>query len=143
MEIHIQNQPTLPSAQQTQAATSVTNNTGSVNTLQKSPDNVVSAASDIEKSNVRDDDAARRQEKSTLDLNIKRFEEQKIIGVKARIGYDREDKNIYLEIIMPKTEEVIQRIPSKEFAQFLSTQISSIQNNNPISASETIINRSI
>ncbi len=143
MEIHIQNQPSLPSAQQTQAATSVTNNTGSVNTLQNSPDNVVSAVSDIEKPNVRDDDAARRQEKSTLDLNIKRFEEQKIVGVKARIGYDREDKNTYLEIIVQKTEEVMQRIPSKEFTQFLATQISSVQKNKPISTSETIINRSI
>ena len=143
MEIHIQNQPTLPSAQQSQSATSTTNQTGSVDTLQKSPDNVVAAASDVNKPNVRDDDAARRQEKSSIDLNVKRFNDQKLVGVKARIGYDREDKNIYLEILMPKTDEVMQRIPSKEFATFLASQVTSIKNNNHSLGFEAIVNQSI
>lgn len=124
MEVHLPSQPALPSAQQSQTATSTTSDAGATATLQKAPDNVVTAATSAESSNVRDDDAMRRQERSDRDLQINTLENMKVSGLKTRIGYDVEDERVYLEILIPNTNEVLQRIPSESLLDFLASQIS-------------------
>lgn len=131
MEVHLPTQSALPTAQQSQTATSTTSDAGATATLQKTPDNVVTAATGAESSNVRDDDAMRRQERSDRDLQIDTLENLKVSGLKTRIGYDIEDERVYLEILIPDTNEVLQRIPSESLLNFLAQQISKSVGLNP------------
>jgi len=124
MEVHLPTQQSVPTAQQSQSATSSTSAAGAVSTLQKTPDNVVTATTNAESANIRDDDALRRQDRSDRDLQIDTLDNMKLGGLKARIGYDIEDERVYLEILIPNTDEVLQRVPSESLLDFLASQIS-------------------
>ena len=131
MEVQPPNQQALPTAQQSQSATSTTSSAGATETLQKTPDNVVTATTSSESTNVRDDDALRRQERSDRDLQIDTLDNLKLAGLKARLGYDIEDEQVYLEILLPNTDEVLQRVPSESLLDYLAEQITKSVGINP------------
>ena len=61
MDINLSSQTAVPAQQQPQTAPSATSEAGATTTVQKTPDNVVTAATQSVETNVRDDDALRRQ----------------------------------------------------------------------------------
>ncbi len=123
MEVNLTTQTPLPSAQHSQSNPSATAQAGAIATLQKTPDNVVTATTNAESANVRDDDAMRKQERGDRDLQIATLENLKMTGLKTRIGYDSEDDRVYLEILIPNTNEVLQRVPSESLLDYLATQV--------------------
>ena len=48
------------------------------------------------------------------------FDSLRVSGFKTRIDYDSERERVFLEIIEPKTEEILQRIPSEGLLEYLS-----------------------
>lgn len=123
MDINLSSQTAVPAQQQPQSAPSATNEAGATSTVQKTPDNVVTAATQSAETNVRDDDALRRQNRGNLESSLAALEALKIEGLKTRVGYDNEQETVFLEILAPNSDQVIQRIPSESLVEFLASQV--------------------
>ena len=118
MEIPAAAPATSLTSQQTQPSLSQTAEAGATKTEQSAPDNVVTALTDPENLNARDDDALRREPKAGGGLST--IDNLRVSGFKTRIDYDNERERVFLEIIEPKTEEILQRIPSEGLLEYLS-----------------------
>lgn len=119
MEVNLPAQ--VPLQQATQPAPQQAVDAGATPTIQRLPDNVVTAAETTSDPNVRSEDAFRRQSR-TQQETLASLEELQIQGLRTRVGFDVENELVFLEILQPKTEEVIQRIPSEGLVQFLNEQ---------------------
>lgn len=125
MEVNLSPQLLTPQQPQQSQQPSATNQAGATQTLQPLPDQAVTAATDTTEANAREDDALRRQERAEREQPpLARLEDIAVQGFGTRIDYDIERERIFLEIITPSTEEVIQRIPSERLLDFLAAQVS-------------------
>lgn len=124
MDFNLASQVPLPQSNQTQQAPNATTQAGATSTVQDVPDNVVTATTEPAQSNAREDDALRRQDKSVREQAASQLEDLEIQGLSTRVGFDAESDTVFLEIVNPTSEEVIQRIPSENLVEFLSTQVS-------------------
>lgn len=124
MEVNLSPQLLTPQQPQQSQQPSATNQAGATQTLQPLPDQAVTATTDTTEANAREDDALRRRERSEREQQppLARLEDLAIQGFGTRIDYDLERERIFLEIITPSTEEVIQRIPSENLLDFLASQ---------------------
>lgn len=135
MEVNLTTQvPLQQQQQQSQQGPNGTNASGATQTVQNVPDQVVTAATNAEDTNVRDDDALRRQDRNAREAAVASIEDLKIQGLKTRIGFDTENDLVFLEILTPKTEDVIQRIPSENLVEFLADQFEQISASNRTAA---------
>lgn len=118
----VQAQPqTAP--QTTQPASNV--EAGATPTISTVADNVVTAAVSTSDPETRSDDASRRQNGSTQE-GVASLAELRVQGLSTRIGFDPENEQVFLEILQPRTNDVIQRIPSEGLVEFLSEQFNRI-----------------
>ena len=123
MEVSLNTTPVpLPQQQQSNTPPTPAADAGAVPTLQSTPDNVVTAAVSPSETNVRDDDALRRQGGGGRDGAVASLQDLQINGLRTRVGFDAENETVFLEILQPQTDEVIQRIPSEWLVQFLNEQ---------------------
>ncbi len=123
MEVSLNTTPVpLPQQQQSNAPPAPATDAGAVPTLQATPDNVVTAAVSPSETNVRDDDAFRRQSGGGREGAVASLQDLQVQGISTRVGFDAENETVFLEILQPRTEEVIQRIPSEGLVQFLNEQ---------------------
>ena len=121
MEVSLNTNPVpLPQQQQSSTPPTPAADAGAVPTLQATPDNVVTAAVSPSETNVRDDDALRRQGGGAREGRVASLQDLQINGLRTRVGFDAENETVFLEILQPQTEEVIQRIPSEGLVQFLN-----------------------
>ncbi|RED52430.1 hypothetical protein [Aestuariispira insulae] len=126
MEVNLPPQVTLPqNATQNQNHGS-TAEAGATQTLQKTPDHVVTATTQGAETNVRDEDALRRESRADQDLAPPTFDSLKVNGLKTRVGYDNVQETVYLEILQPNTDEVLSRIPSEELLEYLANQVEQV-----------------
>ena len=123
MDINLSNQAALPAQQQSQPAPTATSEAGATQTVQKTPDNVVTATTQPSETSVRDDDALRRQRRGDQENSLAALEALKVEGLKTRVGYDNEQETVFLEILAPNSDQVIQRIPSESLVEFLASQV--------------------
>ena len=123
MDLNLASQVPLPQSNQTQQAPNATAQAGATSTVQEVPDNVVTAATEPAETNAREDDALRRQERSVREQAASQLQDLEIQGLSTRVGFDAESDTVFLEIVNPTSEEVIQRIPSENLVEFLSTQV--------------------
>ena len=126
MDVNLTSQVPLPQNNQSQQAPNATNQTGATATVQAVPDNVVTAATESAQSNSREEDALRRQERSVREQAVASLDDIRIEGLKTRFGFDAEKDRVFLEILLPKTEEVLRRIPSESLIEFLQSQVDRI-----------------
>ena len=128
MEINIT--PPVPLSQNslTQQAPNATTQAGATTTVQNVPDNVVTATTDSAQPNTREDDALRRRERSVREQGVSALQELQIQGLKTRVGFDAETDVVFLEVLLPNTEEVLRRIPSENLIEFLQSQVDRISN---------------
>jgi|GEM_PF-2319436 len=119
MEIPAAAPATSLTSQQTQPSLSQTAEAGATKTEQTAPDNVVTALTDPENLSAREDDALRRDPKAGGG-GLSTIDNLRVSGFKTRIDYDNERERVFLEIIEPKTEEILQRIPSEGLLEYLS-----------------------
>ena len=123
MDVNLTSQVPLPQGQQQQTAPNATNQSGATSTVQNVPDNVVTAATDATETSAREDDALRRQDRSEREQAIASLQDFQTEGLRTRVGFDAESDRVFLEILAPQTEEVIQRIPSENLIEFLQTEV--------------------
>lgn len=114
-----------PTSQQTTA----TNQVGATQTIQAVPDQVVTASTDPTAANAREEDAMRRQERNTREPPVATIQDLEIKGLTTRIDYDTERERVFLEILTPQTEQVLQRIPSENLLDFLAAQTARLPGN--------------
>lgn len=126
MDVSLTTQVPLPQSQQTQQAPNATTQSGATSTLQDVPDNVVTAATNGSETSAREDDALRRQERSAREQAVSQLQELQLQGLQTRVGFDAENDRVFLEVLLPNTEEVIRRIPSENLIQFLQSQVDQI-----------------
>lgn len=126
MDVNLTSQVPLPQSQQSQQAPNATTQAGATSTVQSVPDNVVTATTAQSESSVREEDAFRRQERSDRERAVSQLEDLQIQGIETRFGFDAENDRVFLEVLRPNTEEVIQRIPSENLIQFLQTQVDQV-----------------
>lgn len=118
MDVNLASQVPLP-----QQAPNATAQAGATSTLQDVPDNVVTAATEPADTNARQEDALRRQERSVREQAASQLQELEIRGLSTRVGFDTENDTVFLEIINAASQEVIQRIPSENLIEYLSSQV--------------------
>jgi uncharacterized FlaG/YvyC family protein len=128
MEINITPPVPLSQNSQTQQAPNATTQARATTTVQSVPDNVVTATTDSAQPNTREDDALRRQERSVREQGVSALQELQIQGLKMRVGFDAETDAVFLEVLLPNTEEVLRRIPSENLIEFLQSQVDRIRN---------------
>jgi uncharacterized FlaG/YvyC family protein len=128
MEINITPPVPLSQNSQTQQAPNATTQAGATTTVQNVPDNVVTATTDSAQPNTREDDALRRRERSVREQGVSALPELQIQGLKTRVGFDAETDVVFLEVLLPNTEEVLRRIPSENLIEFLQSQVDRISN---------------
>ncbi len=127
MEVSLNTSPTpLPQQQPSTTPPNPAVDAGAVPTLQSTPDNVVTAPVAPTETNVREDDAFRRQGAPTREGGAASLADLQIEGLSTRVGFDAESETVFLEILQPQTDEVIQRIPSEGLVQFLNEQFDQI-----------------
>jgi len=126
MEINVTPPVSLSQNSQTQQAPNATTQAGATTTVQNVPDNVVTATTDSAQPNTREDDALRRQERSVREQGVSALPELQIQGLKTRVGIDAETDVVFLEVLLPNTEEVLRRIPSENLIEFLQSQVDRI-----------------
>ena len=110
---------------------------GAVSTLASVADNVVTAAVQTSDPETRNDDATRRQNTASQE-GVSSLQELRARGISTRIGFDPENEQVFLEILAPRTEEVIQRIPSEGLIEFLSEQFSRVLNTSSNGGNATV-----
>lgn len=121
MEIPAAAPATSLTSQQVQPSLSQTAEAGATKTEQTAPDNVVTALTDPDALSAREDDALRRDSRSSGG-GLATIDSLRVSGFKTRIDYDNERERVFLEIIEPKTEEILQRIPSEGLLEYLSEE---------------------
>ncbi len=126
MDVNLTPQLPLQQNSQSQSAPNATSQAGATTTVQNVPDNVVTAATEPAETNTREEDALRRQERSVREQGVSSLQELQIQGLKARLGFDAETDVVFLEILLPNTEEVLRRIPSENLITFLQSQVDNI-----------------
>lgn len=126
MEVSLTTQVPLPQQQPQQPAPNAANAPGATQTVQGVPDQVVTATTQADETNARSEDALRRQDRSEREGALASLQELQIEGLQTRIGFDQEKDLVFLEILLPKTEDVIARIPSENLVDFLSEKFSDV-----------------
>ena len=126
MEVNLPPQVTLPQQATQQQSHGSTVEAGATQTLQKTPDNVVTATTEGAEANVREEDALRRESRADQDLAPPTFEDLRIDGLKTRVGYDNDQETVFLEILAPNSDEVLRRIPSEELLEYLANQVEQV-----------------
>lgn len=130
MEVSLNTAPVaLPQQQQSNTPPQPAADAGAVPTLQAAPENVVTAAVAPSETSVRDDDALRRQSGGGRESGVASLQDLQLNGLRTRVGFDAENETVFLEILQPRTEEVIQRIPSEGLVQFLNEQFDQLISN--------------
>ncbi len=124
MDFSLNTNVALPQQQVSPQSNTPAANAGAVPTLQSTPDNVVTATVSPSETNVRGDDAFRRQG-GGAGGGLAALEDLQIQGISTRVGFDAENDQVFLEILQPRTEEVIRRIPSESLVQFLNDSFDS------------------
>lgn len=124
MEVNLNANVALP--QQSQQAPNATSEAGATQTVQNVPDQVVTAATNPSSTSARDDDALRREDRAAREAQVASLQDLQIEGLKTRVGFDQENDTVFLEILAPQSEDVIQRIPSESLVEFLSEQFSQV-----------------
>lgn len=144
MEVNPAPQVALQQQQTAQQQTpNATNAPGVAQTVQSVPDQVVTAATNAEETNVREDDAQRNRQDNSREPNIASLEDLKLAGLKTRVGFDTEHDLVYLEILTPKTEDVIQRIPSEHLVEYLADEFQEALESGPVREAAQSFDRSI
>ncbi|MDJ0685620.1 MAG: flagellar protein FlaG [Alphaproteobacteria bacterium] len=105
-----------------QSASSPAFAAGGVAPVQGAPDSVVTPTVSATDANAREDDALRRPSNRERDAAVASLQSLELAGLSTRIGFDPENEQVFLEILQPSTEEVIQRIPSEALVEFLDQQ---------------------
>lgn len=126
MDVNLTPQVPLPQNSQSQPAPNATAQAGATSTVQNVPDNVVTAATENTETNAREEDALRRQERSQREQGVSALQDLEIAGLRTRVDFDVEEDRVFLEILLPRTEEVIRRIPSESLIEFLQSQVDRI-----------------
>ncbi|MDW3208009.1 MAG: flagellar protein FlaG [Alphaproteobacteria bacterium] len=126
MDVNLTPQVPLQQNSQSQPAPNATAQAGATSTVQNVPDNVVTAATENTEANAREDDALRRQERSQREQGVSALQDLEIAGLRTRVDFDVEEDRVFLEILLPRTEEVIRRIPSESLIEFLQSQVDRI-----------------
>ena len=126
MEVNLPPQVTLPQQNSQQQNLGSTAEAGATQTLQKTPDNVVTATTQSSETSVRDEDALRRESRADQEIAPPTFNDLKASGLKTRVGYDNVQETVYLEILQPNTEEVLSRIPSESLLEYLADQVDQV-----------------
>ncbi len=125
MEVSLNTNVALPQSQ-SQQNPSATSEAGATQTVQNVPDQVVTAATAPSQTSVRDDDALRREDRAAREATVASLQDLQIEGLKTRVGFDQESDTVFLEILSPQSDDVIQRIPSESLVEFLSEQFSQV-----------------
>lgn len=126
MDVNLTTQVPLPQTSQSQQAPNATAQADATATLQSVPDNVVTAATDPAQTNTREEDALRRQERSVREQGVSSLQDLQVAGLTTRVGFDAESDRVFLEILLPQTEEVIRRIPSENLIEFLQSSVDQV-----------------
>lgn len=126
MDVNLTTQVPLPQTSQSQPAPNATAQADATSTLQNVPDNVVTAATDPAQTNTREEDALRRQERSVREQGVSSLQDLEVAGLTTRVGFDAESDRVFLEILLPQTEEVIRRIPSENLIEFLQSSVDQV-----------------
>lgn len=119
MEIPAAAPATSLTSQQSQSSISQAAEAGATKTEQTAPDNVVTAVTDPASLAAREDDALRREPRRGGG-GLATIDSLRVSGFKTRVDYDNERERVFLEIIEPKTDEILQRIPSEGLLEYLS-----------------------
>ncbi|MDX1738672.1 MAG: hypothetical protein R3261_10575 [Alphaproteobacteria bacterium] len=122
MDVSFVPQVNLPQTNTTQPNVGATAEAGAVSTVQKTPDNVVTAATESNASNVREDDASRQESRPKNPPTLDTFQNLKFDGFQTRLGFDDESDIFFLEILQPDSDNVIQRIPSESLVEYLNSK---------------------
>lgn len=141
MDVNISPQVPLQQSNQQQPAPNATSQAGATATVQNVPDNVVTAATEGAETNAREDDALRRQERSVREQGVSTLQNLELNGLKTRVGFDAESDQVFLEILLPESDEVIQRIPSEGLIEFLQGEVARLTSQS--SSSSQAIDQSI
>ena len=94
-------------------------------TLQKNPENVVTPTQQGDRSSEdRRQDVLGRQNEDDLQNRPTRSNEsgngQSVLSRRTTLSFDSEQNRVFLEVIDQETNEVIERIPSEKFLEFVS-----------------------
>lgn len=126
IEVNLPPQTTPLQQQPQQQSLNATAQAGATATEQSSPDNVVTAAPETGASNTRDEDASRRESRGERNSPLATIDDLRISGLNTRLEYDNDHEVVFLEILQPRTEEVVQKIPSERLVEYLSDQAQEI-----------------
>lgn len=122
IEVNLPPQTTPQQQQPQQQSLNATAQAGATETEQASPDNVVTATTELGNTNTRDEDASRRESRGERNSPLATIDDLKIDGLSTRLEYDNDHEVVFLEILQPRTEEVVQKIPSERLIEYLSEQ---------------------
>jgi hypothetical protein len=89
--------------------------------INNAPDSVIAATTQSQESNVRGDDAFRRQQSGSETRGIPSLKEL-TIGVSTRVAFDSERSGRVVLEISSNSGQAIARIPSESLVQYLESQ---------------------
>ncbi|MTI10564.1 hypothetical protein [Curvivirga aplysinae] len=141
MDIAFTPQVNLPQTNTPQPQTGATAEAGAVSTLQRTPDNVVTAATETDQPNVRDEDASRRESRPDTPATLDTYQNLRIDGFQTRLGFDNETDTYFMEVLQPDSDNVIQRIPSESLIEYLDSKFDELIQEAPQSSAS--LDRSI
>ncbi|WP_259783134.1 hypothetical protein [Aestuariispira ectoiniformans] len=142
IEVNLPPQTTPQQQQPQQQSLNATAQAGATATEQTSPDNVVTATTDLANPNTREEDASRRESRGDRQSPLATLENLKINGLNTRLEYDNDHEVVFLEILQPRTEEVVQKIPSEKLVEYLSEQAKQVLAED-VAYSDSALDRSI
>ncbi|WP_420549381.1 hypothetical protein [Curvivirga sp.] len=122
MDIAFTPQVNLPQTNTPQPQTGATIEAGAVSTLQRTPDNVVTAATETDQPNVREEDASRQESRPDTPATLDTYQNLRIDGFQTRLGFDNETDTYFMEVLQPDSDNVIQRIPSESLIEYLDSK---------------------
>lgn len=128
MDVNLNPQVPLQQNSQTQqTAPNATAQANATTTVQSVPDVVVTAATENSQTSAREEDALRRQDRSVREQGVSSLQDFELQGLTTRVGFDAEADRVFLEILLPQSEEVLRRIPSENLIEFLQTRVDPVQ----------------
>ena len=109
-----------PSQSQTNVASSVAGTSTDTNTVQSSPDNVVtpSAESDGARGDRRKDTLGQQPEDVTSALS--ELGSERLTNRRTQLGFNSQLNRVFLEVVDTKTDEILETIPPEELVRFFS-----------------------
>lgn len=128
---------------QAQNTVGATAEAGATATVQRVPDNVVTAATESAETNEREDDASKRESRPDTPPTLDTFQNLKFDGLDTRLGFDNESEVFFLEILQPNTDDVIQRIPSESLIEYLDEKFDELVAAAATPSSQKNLDRSI